>query len=407
MATAKATGTSIGNSQMADGRTTRFTGSKDLNDAHTVLGEEGAVPLRVVDTEAFAEYTRLSAHPILNAKSKYETSEGTIINLMKLPHHVRADIEHLPIKEQSKIMALKEVNMKIQNMKTGCFKRAYGVINKDGTTYGGKILSSLDLKRAELIELFGKMFTLGEVHEIVLKIWKLPIKKEALGDWRTRNQEAINARIEVHKREYSDVRLAYKRSRLEELTYLYTKRRRIYDLSGKGDDHRLLLATLAQIKQEVEGDLIRIDGALTMDIEATINNKMQETYNFINLKEIIIARVAAKNGLEVASLIKGISAGYYFRNLHADKRDDTTPQNFPSSQTYDFDKIARIQQQKADVERLEATKQADVKAGLIVQQTATSQSIKQLLIEKLKSKQGDINYTHNSLTGNFIDKGNR
>lgn len=383
------------------------TSKKTLQDGLDVIGEEGAKPMKVMDQAAFDEYNRLNKHPMLNERSKHTASDGSIINLMKVTPHVKKDIEHLPLPEQAKIMALKTVQVKIQNKRTGQYKKAFGVVNKDGTTYNDRLTSTLDHKRAELIELFGKMFNIAEVHEIVLKIWKLQIKKDTLNEWRQKNQEAINIRIEQHKREYSDVRLAYKRSRLEELTWMYNKRKRIYEISVKGDDHRLLLSTLAQIKQEVEGDLIRIDGSLTMDIEAAIGGKMKDTFSNISLKEIIVARVAAKSNLDVAKVVQGISRGYYFKQLHAEDIDHELVATFPSTQTYDFDRIQRIQAQKQANEAIETQGAASNAQAVQLQTKQASDSIKALLLRKLQARQGDINHTENSLGGKFIEAANK
>lgn len=383
----------------ADGRLSHTKQThKTVEDAEQVIGKQQALP--IVDQAAYDEYVRLGQSPILTTKKMHTASDGTTINLGKMPHHVQKDIQHLPPPEQQKIMKLKQVFQQMQNKRTGLFRKAYGTnVKGDGTPATDKVQSTLDLKRPELIELFGKMFSLAEVHEVVLKLWKLPIKKDTLEAWRIANQDAITVRMEQHKREYSDIRLVHKRSRLEELVWLYNHRKNIYQNTRKGEDHRLLMTTLQQIKQEVEGDSIRVDHNLQINVD-DVSGQLKDTFSFISIKEIVVARVAAKMGKEPLTIIKAMSQGYYHQNLHAEVIEEEMPA-YPSTSTYDFD---RIQKQHAQAEQ---NKQFEAPvAQLQPAQLSQAEMIKQALIKKLQEKQQDVNYTKNSLNPLFIDKAN-
>lgn len=371
------------------------------------IGKQQALP--VVDQEAYNEYLRLSKNPLLNEKKMQLCSDGKYYNIAKMPHHLQEDIKHLPIDEQKKMMSLKKVYFSLNNKRTGLLRRAHGAnVKGNGEQATNHRLKVLDVKKAELIELFGRMFSSSEVHELVLKTWKLNVNKDTLIEWRKAHQDEVNIRIEEHKRTYSDIRLSHKRSRLEELSWLYTQRKAIYNMTKKGDDHRLLLQTIEAIKREVEGDRIVFDGQMNINLEATIDGHVKnEILSHISILEIVLARVAAKTGIDPVGLIKNVSDGFYFNKLYAEDVDHEEVKAYPSAQVYDFDRITRINKQRDEQKQIQKVNgltsikkpnPVDVQLG---------QEIKDILMKRIQEKVGDVNYAKNSLNGDFIDQANK
>lgn len=376
-----------------------------VESASKILGEQVINnKAEIVDKEAWEEYERLNEHPLLNEKRFQTDSLGRNFSLGMLQHQFAQHLFELPEAEQNKFKLLKQNYQRLLAKRNGCLKKAYGtpVKNADGEISQSSVqFNRLDLKRAELIELFGRMFTLKEVHEVCLKQFKLRTTTSSLWEWREKHKDEINARIEEHKRTFSDIRLGYKRSRLEELSWLYKQRKDIYEKTKKGEDHRLLLETLKHIKTEVEGDLIRIDGSLDINLQAQIEDHTRnEVLRHISLQEIILARVCAKLGMPVAEMLALIIKGYYYKTIYT-QEVPLQEVSYPSLQTYDFDRIRRQHEQ---IEHNKQTQKQLEKPKVIDESKAID--IKTILLRKLKQQQEDVNQSKNNMQNYFTDKAN-
>jgi len=363
-------------------------------------GEGIDEPRSIADQEAYDEYTKLRNNPVVK-KRFYEASDGSVIDLSWFPHIMQSKIQHLSQKEQSKFLKLKEIYAAIVRQANGYKRKAY-LANDTIGDFGQTKETLFARRKPDLIELFGRMFTLKEVYQIVTDDWKMKINMAQLNGFRQANISEIIARTEEHKRTYSDIRLGHKRSRLEELTWLYMKRKAIYNHSNKADDHRLLIQTIEQIRKEAEGDKITLDGNVTHNIDSSINELIEKdlTKN-LSIKELILARVAAKTGTPVATLVSELSKGWYSKILNRTAQDAEVEINYPSTQTYDFDNIARVaaaNDLKLKNEVKVIVQPEVIKAGI---------DIKALLLAKLTKKTGDINAEKNDLNPMFIDKANK
>ena len=359
------------------------------------------VPIEIKNYEAYLNYLKLENNPIHQIKFRILDKEVPItFPIPVIKARCKKAIDHglMTEEEAEKINKTKMTQQKLK-MKALSYQRAsYGtIVNQKGEKV--EATSIFSPVETQMIELFGRMFTDKEVHEICLTQWKLKVNITAVGDFRRRHISEINKRIEEHKRTFSDIRLGHKRSRLEELVWLYNKRKRIYEISGKGEDHRLLLSTLDQIKKEAEGDVLRIDGNINVGLDVTINDHIQKDLNrTIPIKEIILARVAAKTKSSPVKLMKYINDSIYRKVLDsAEEAEVVYMPQYPSLQNYDFDKIRRVQEQEAQNKvietRLEETPEPD--------KLSEADELKKLLLKKLSGKQGDLNQEKNNLSKNF------
>lgn len=361
-----------------------------------ILSEQ---PRKIVNQEAYDEYLRLKNAPILNDKKYMTASDGTTINLGWFPDQLQRKVEHLPIEEQSKFIKFKKIYFQTHCKMNGMKAKAFGgQADENGETKK----SLFAQKEMEMIELFGRMFTIKEVFAIVSGEWKIRCKIQQVQDFRTAHIDAIIKKIEEHKRTYSDIRLGHKRSRLEELTWMYMKRKAMYNASGKADDHRLLLQTIEQIRKEAEGDNLRIDANIIHNIEGAVNDHIEKdlTKN-LSVKELIIARVAAKTNTPVARLVADLSRGWYSKMLQVQAEEAIVISEFPSTQNYDFDRIGRI----AEAREQETKNQAKLDA-ISPEVVNSGNDIKALLLAKLSNKKGDVQSELNDLNPRFIDKAN-
>lgn len=376
-----------------------------LEEARDLVGHLD--PARITDMESFNRYTELCNNPIFSDKRKWiEPSKGKRVCIAWFPTHLKERIKHLPEAEQKAILAQHKIYKHLMAIRNAALRKAYGtyVTNNGKPSIKGSIF---DQREREIIELFGRMFTAPEVLEICVKDWQLPATLKSVGDFRKIHWDEISKLIEEHKRTYSDIRLGYKRSRLEELTWMYQMRKRIYEATKKGDDHRLLLMTIEQIRKEAEGDAIRIDGQLNIQMEKTIEEHMQqELFKNMNLKEIIVGRVAARAGVSSEKLLTELNKSYYAKFHQAEDIEHEEVPPPPSSQTYDFDKIRRINEQRVQRERAENQALKRKQGDDVSNVNKGAEAIKEALIAKLKKKQESATYVKNSLTGKFIDKSN-
>lgn len=356
------------------------------------------VPVEVKHPEWYLEHLRLKNNPIHRLKLTIGDRQIPISHPYPV---IKKAMAAANIAEDEpaglKILGLKKKQMQTMMHSNTMFRKAYGkIVDNSGQVV--EIRSIFDPVKEKLIMLFGRMFTVKEIHEICVTEWKLNVKSQALTDFRLSNVNEINKLIEEHQRTYSDIRLGHKRSRLEELVWLYNSRKRIFDVTKKADDHRLLLATLNQIKQEAEGDVIRIDGNVDININSSIEQHIQQNLmKTIGIKEIIMGRVAAKINIPVTRVIEALNQGYYRRVIDTQDVEHEVMPSYPSTQNYDFDRIKAVQAQKDQIKEIQKTTDA-VKD---LAKTAAGTSLQALLLKKLASKAGDINYAKNTMNNHY------
>lgn len=377
--------------------------SKLISDATKIVGAKG--PVEIANPEAYKEFVDLCNHPIFHPPlNTMKLSNGETVKIGGFPHNIRAKLYDIPPEEEAAVWKRKKIYSDNLNKRNAKLSQAYKmvVVRTDGTLTK---LSQFSQREQQMIELFGRMFSLQEVHQMCLTEWQIPVGIKAIEDFRTAHWKEIEQKIEVHKRDYSDIRLGYKRSRLEELSWMYITRKNIYQATLKADDHRLLLQTIEQIRKEVEGDTIRFDGKITLDIETTIENHIRkELFKGLPLKEVILARIAARTGVPTDFLINDLNRSYYGAFLNGSVEDIAHEELplYPSNQEYDFTAIKEFQAK--EVEAVESKKIQIKKVE--TQNNSSGSSLKDALLSMLKKKKESIDFTESQATNKNIDKRN-
>jgi hypothetical protein len=259
-------------------------------------------------------------------------------------HHIRKKTEHLGEKEREKFERLKALYFRINNNLTKQKRLAFGKkmgripdVLKDG--------SILEVRKVELLELFGKMYDIADVLKIVNMEWGIPINHQNLMGFKVKYQDDIRKLVDIHKTSYHNIRLGIKKSRLEELSYIYKKAKETWTDANKREDLKVLLTILEQIRKEAEGDKLTIEGKVDISYEHNINDHlMKEVFATTNLKEIILGRVAAKMGVNPVRLMFSLQNSYYkkFSNVLGDMDEkDQDGMIYPSQLSYDFERIGK------------------------------------------------------------------
>lgn len=219
----------------------------------------------------------------------------------------------------------------------------YRVAAFKGSMYLGQV-ALLDSKKSELIGLFGRLHTISEVHKIVTVDWEMSdITYSTIERFRHNNIELIQAEQDKYIKDWSGLRLVYKKSRLDEYANLYEGRKQRYEETKGRDDYRLLLQTLEAIRREIEGDRLTVDGALEINIQNTINiHIQQDVLRNINILQFIISRVAVKMNIDPVFLMTRLEKSHYAKFTGFAEPDNnrmTDEIKYPSRELYDFNKI--------------------------------------------------------------------
>lgn len=232
----------------------------------------------------------------------------------------------------------------------------------------------------DIKELLGKMFTPREVVRILAESREIEVELNYVQDVLKRFINDIEKRREEFRNRVQDVRLYSKRPRLEELSWMYTQMKMRYKALRSNDAYNSMLRTLEQIRKEAEGDQIFINGAIDVNVETEIRLHIQQTiYKSVNLKEIILGRVAARMNWDLAKLVAGLHNSYYAKFMPTnDEYDPQAEMEYPSSMNYDFNRI----QHNHAVSGIDEVE--DVKAQpLTDEERSSSEAIKQLFLQRI------------------------
>ena len=300
------------------------------------------IPKEVVNPQAYKRMIALMRHPILQ-NTIYVSSEGDEINIAMLPHRLELKIAHLSPKEQDTVREIKRKYNQMRARITTEKAAAFGHSGRNGGRTKEELIKFQERSpfETDIIELLGRMFTITEVVQILGEENGAVVTEKDVKKVFKEHVVEIEKLREEFRNKVTDVRLYNKRPRLEELAWMYGKMKNRFKINNSGEAYNSMLRTLEQIRKEAEGDILTVNGVVDVNIEAQIQEHIQqEIYKTINLKEIILGRVAARMGYDPAKLIAGLHNSYYakFVQISGDFEEDAE-MIYPSSQAYDFTQI--------------------------------------------------------------------
>ena len=341
------------------------------------------IPEDVVNPKEYKKYLALSKHPVLR-NTIHVCSDGTEVNIAMLPHRLTKFIEHLSPQEQEEILLIKK-RYNSMRAKTSIAKGlAYGRMG----CYGGKkkedvMVNRLSPFEEDITELLGRMFTVAEVVKIMGEDNGIIVTEDDVRGVLRKYIVEIEKRREEFRNKLTDVRLYNKRPRLEELAWMYSKMKQRYIVLNSTDAYNAMLRTLEQIRKEAEGDVLNINGALDVNIEVTIQNHIQkQALKTINLKEIILGRVAARMNFDPMKLVAGLHNSYYakFVDISGDF-DPNAEMKYPSNTAYDF----------AAIERTAGKEVVDVTAEDVTEkEKTTADNVREMFLRKIRKQKEEM-----------------
>lgn len=339
------------------------------------------IPDDVVDVKAYRKMKAYEQHPLLH-NTIYIASDGTEINFAMLPHWLKKHIEHLSPKEQEDIWELKRKYNGLRGKISAAKAKAYRTMGRygaNGTKKEIAILNRLSPFEEDIIELLGRMFSIAEVVKIMGEDNGIICTEDDIKKIFKKHIAEIERKREDFRNKVTDVRLYNKRPRLEELAWMYAKMKARFVALNGIDAYNSMLRTLEQIRKEAEGDILTVNGALDVNIEVQIQAHIQqEILKTVNLKEIILGRIAARMNYDPAKLIAGLHNSYYakFMEISGDY-DPNAEMNYPSASAYDFTTIER----QASHDVVDVTPEP-VSEG----EHSTAANIRQLFLDKLRKQ---------------------
>ncbi len=343
-----------------------------------------SIPDDVVDKRSYALYKQIESDELYQ-NPYFTTSKGEVISLKLFPSHLRKQIEHLSTAEQEVCMELKRkynsLLGKLSRHKTYAYRKPGAMIQKQHKT----------ALEADCIELLGKMFTPAEVVQILGEEYGMQVLERDVENILKRCLTEVEKRRDEYRNRVVDVRLYNKRSRLEELGWMYSRMKQRYVLLDSAAAYNAMLRTLEQIRKEAEGDTITINGAIDVNVEIEIQQHIQqEIYKTINLKEVILGRVAARMGYDLPKLIAGLHNSYYSKFVQISGNfDSNAVMTYPSSSQYDFNDIAS----KVNVNEVEDVKAEDITES----EKLTAANIKNIMIEKIRQQREKEQQRYNNV----------
>ena len=300
------------------------------------------IPKEVVNPQAYKRMIALMRHPILQ-NTIYVSSEGDEINIAMLPHRLELKIAHLSPKEQDTVREIKRKYNQMRARITTEKAAAFGHSGRNGGRTKEELIKFQERSpfETDIIELLGRMVTITEVVQRLGEENGAVVTEKDVKKVFKEHIVEIEKLREEFRNKVTDVGLYNKRARLEELAWMYGKMKNRFNVNNSSEAYNSMLRTLEQIRKEAEGDILTVNGVVDVNIEAQIQEHIQqEIYKTINLKEIILGRVAARMGYDPAKLIAGLHNSYYakFVQISGDFEEDAE-MVYPSSQAYDFTQI--------------------------------------------------------------------
>lgn len=341
------------------------------------------IPEDVVNPKEYRKMLALQNNPKLR-NTIYISSEGDEINIAMLPHRLKKFIEHLSPAEQEEILAMKSEYNKLRAKISTAHSLAYGRAGRYGGQKKDEVVKyQLSPFEEDIIELLGRMFTISEVVRIMGEDNGIIVNENDVKDVLKRHISEIESKREEFRNKVTDVRLYNKRPRLEELAWMYSKMKMRYVSLNSVDAYNCMLRTLEQIRKEAEGDIVTLNGAVDVNIEVTIQEHIQaEILKTINLKEIILGRVAARMNYDPAKLIAGLHNSYYakFVDIGGDY-DENAEMKYPSASAYDFAEIER----NADTATMDMTPEE-----MPEEKQSTAVNVKALFLAKIRKQKKEM-----------------
>lgn len=341
------------------------------------------LPKKIVNKKAYQEYIKLKEEYDNHPFRVIQTSDPEIIiNTPTATTIKKRKIVNLPKREIEEILKKNKIIQSIRFRLNQIEKKAYGGTNKT---------LLLDEIRDDLIDKFSRYYSTKEVHKYVIE--ELGYGNFTYGEIRVfeyKSRPRIDELKKEYEKNYKDITIGEKRSRLNTINYLLLDRMQIYQKTHVREDSKEARALLEQARKEVEGDKIHlnIDGSIDINTTLILTKEHREVvFKDMIIGQMIISRVASRLKQNSAFLQDRLMNGYYSK-FNGFSKNDNLSQNspkFPSDMVYNFAEI-----QENHTKRSEGDDKLKEFPEITEAKKEKSSLVKQKIMDIIKQKAKDV-----------------
>lgn len=290
---------------------------QDVEKDYSKASEDFKYPKGVVNTDDYNKYLvykeRWENHPQRFYKKKIK-DKRIEIDLASSKDKVGSILDSSSLSQKEKDEILKINNEIILLIQTAILhkKRAFGD-NRVLLTEAGFVADELSGVTPIILDLSGRFYKPEEIHRVLCEDFEITsVTVNQIKNVVKDNLSKIKSLQEDYQKDYSDVRLAYKRSRLEELQQMYNNRKSQYNKNNYNrEDEKALLGLLESIKKEIQGDMV-INANVNLQIEEKSNFFIeQEMLKSLNISMFVLARICGRMNINPNLVLSRLAHSRY------------------------------------------------------------------------------------------------
>ena len=373
---------------------------QDVEKDYSKASEDFKYPKGVVNTDDYNKYLvykeRWENHPQRFYKKKIK-DKRIEIDLASSKDKVKSILDSSSLSQKEKDEILKINNEIILLIQTAVLhkKRAFGD-NRVLLTEAGFIADELSGITPIILDLSGRFYKPEEIHRVLCEDFEITsVTVNQIKNVVKDNLSKIKSLQEEYQKDYSDVRLAYKRSRLEELQQMYNNRKSQYNKNNYNrEDEKALLGLLESIKKEIQGDMV-INANVNLQIEEKSNFFIeQEMLKSLNISMFVLARICGRMNVNPNLVLSRLAhsryaqfSGYSEKGLSPTAATD--PIDYASNIVYNWSQI--------ETQNEERVKEETTLAKLPEVETPKVLTLKDKLKKRLESAKQPLEEGKNNL----------
>lgn len=373
---------------------------QDVEKDYFKASEDFKYPKGIVNTDDYNKYLvykeRWENHPQRFYKKKIK-DKRIEIDLASSKDKVKSILDFSSLSQKEKDEILKINNEIILLIQTAVLhkKRAFGD-NRVLLTEAGFIADELSGVTPIILDLSGRFYKPEEIHRVLCEDFEITsVTVNQIKNVVKDNLSKIKSLQEEYQKDYSDVRLAYKRSRLEELQQMYNNRKSQYNKNNYNrEDEKALLGLLESIKKEIQGDMV-INANVNLQIEEKSNFFIeQEMLKSLNISMFVLARICGRMNVNPNLVLSRLThsryaqfSGYSEKGLSPTAATD--PIDYASNIVYNWPQI--------EAQNEERVKEETTLAKLPEVETSKVLTLKDKLKKRLESAKQPLEEGKNNL----------
>lgn len=310
--------------------------------------EDFIYPKGVVNTDDYNNYLLYKDKWTNHVQRFYKLKKNKKVelDLAQSPDKIKTLLDGVEVSKEER-KEIEKLNSEINFLiKTAILykKRAFGD-KRVILTEEGFVADELSGVSPIIIDLASRFYKVDEIHQVLCEDLEVTsVTENQIKNVIKENITKIKSLQEEFQKDYSDVRLAYKRSRLEELQYLYNIRKSAYNRSQSRDDERQLMTLLESVKKEIQGDLV-VNANMNLQIEEKSNQFIeQEMLKTLNISMFVLARICGRMNVNPDLILSRLAhsryaqfSGYSPQGLSSTA--ETDPIDYASNITYNWNEI--------------------------------------------------------------------